>query len=116
MFWTPAWTRQNRVYADGRIRDHGKTEEAVPRKVPLSARVLAALEDIPVRIDTPLLFPGMRGGYLDLHNWRRDVWKPALTAAGIEYRTPYAMRHTFISEALAAESRPPTSPSGPGRA
>jgi integrase len=37
-----------------------------------------------------------------VHNWRRDEWKPALRAAGIAYRTPYALRHTFISEAIAA--------------
>jgi integrase len=55
-----------------------------------------------VRIDTPLLFAGLRGGHLNLHNWRRDAWKPALTAAGLEYRKPYALRHTFISECIAA--------------
>ena len=29
-------------------------------------------------------------------------WKPALTAAGLEYRKPYSPRHTFISECIAA--------------
>jgi integrase len=51
---------------------------------------------------TPLLFPGKRGGHLNLHNWRRDEWKPALTAAGLDYRKPYALRHTFVSECIAA--------------
>ena len=37
----------------------------------------------PVRT-TPLLFPGERGGYLDLHNFRDHHWKPAQRAAGIE--------------------------------
>jgi integrase len=49
-----------------------------------------------------LLFPALRGGYLNLHNWRRDEWNPAVRAAGLEHRTPYAMRHFFISEAIAA--------------
>ncbi len=44
----------------------------------------------------------MRGGHLNLHNWRRDAWKPALTTAGLEYRKPYALQHTFISECIAA--------------
>jgi len=51
---------------------------------------------------TPLLFPGKRGGHLNLHNWRRDDWTPAVKGAGLTHRTPYAMRHTFASVAIAA--------------
>jgi hypothetical protein len=50
----------------------------------------------------PLVFPAERGGHLNLHNWRRDHWKPAVRAAGLEHRTPYALRHTFASFAIAA--------------
>jgi hypothetical protein len=32
----------------------------------------------------------------------RDEWNPAVKAAGLEHRTPYAMRHTFASFAIAA--------------
>jgi integrase len=39
---------------------------------------------------------------LDLHNWRRDEWKPALKAAGVDHGTPYTLRHTFATRALAA--------------
>jgi integrase len=53
-------------------------------------------------LDTPLLFSALRGGQINLGNWRRDEWKPALRAAGLLYRSPYALRHTFISEAIAA--------------
>ncbi len=53
-------------------------------------------------LDTPLLFAGAKGGHLNLHNWRRDEWKPALGAAGLDYRTPYSLRHTFVSECIAA--------------
>jgi len=75
---------------------------SVPRNVPLRARVLEALAELPTGIGETLLFGGARGGYLNLHNWRRDEWKPALTAAGLEYRKPYSPRHTFISECIAA--------------
>ncbi|HEY5659934.1 MAG TPA: hypothetical protein VIR59_04020, partial [Gaiellaceae bacterium] len=35
-------------------------------------------------------------------NWRTRDWYPALDAAEIERRGPYALRHTFATEALAA--------------
>jgi integrase len=93
----------NRVFTDGRVKPTGKTPRSVPRLVPLTERALAALEELPVRLDTPLLFPGLHGGHLNLHNWRAKHWKPALRAAGLEYRTPYALRHTFASFAIAAK-------------
>jgi len=51
-------------------------------------RVLEALEQLPLRTDTPLPVPGQVGQLPDLHDWRRGEWKPALRAAGLAYRTP----------------------------
>jgi integrase len=49
-----------------------------------------------------LVFRAPAGGYIDLDNWRRRVWKKAIAASGVEYRPLYQMRHTFATLALAA--------------
>lgn len=95
-----AVTVQRRV-ADGVVTGYPKTERS-RRRVPLTARALAALERLPPRIDTPLVFPAVKGGHVHLDTWRTREWYPALESAGIEKRGPYCLRHTFATEALGA--------------
>ena len=90
-----------RVFANGRLKEYAKTHRS-RRRVPLRRRVLATLDASPVRLDAPLLFPGARGGHLDLHNFRERHWKPAIRAAGLEYRRPYDLRHTYATFSIAA--------------
>jgi integrase len=91
-----------RSVVDGRVKEYGKTARS-RRNVPLTSRALGAVDDLRARIDTPLLFPAARGGFIDLDNWRRRDWRPALDAAGLDPElTPYAMRHTYASFALDA--------------
>jgi integrase len=65
----------------GQIK-HTKTRRSM-RAVPLQSAALEALERLS-RLESPLLFPSPRGGYLDLHNCRAREWRPAQLAAGIE--------------------------------
>jgi integrase len=90
-----------RKFADGRLSPYPKTQRS-RRRVPLTARALGALDSLPPRLDTPLLFPAAKGGYIGLDTWRTREWYPALDAAGIATRGPYCLRHTFATEALAA--------------
>lgn len=55
-----------RAFAHGRLKST-KTRRSM-RAVPLQAIALEALDRLPARPETPLLFPAPRGGYLDLHN------------------------------------------------
>jgi integrase len=90
-----------RSFTKGRLKCT-KTE-ASRRAVPLQAIALDAIERQPPSPNNPLLFPGERGGYLDLHNFRDHHWKPAQLAAGIEpLRRIYDLRHTFATFALRA--------------
>ncbi len=90
-----------RAFTKGRLKCT-KTE-ASRRAVPLQAIALDAIERQPPSRHNPLLFPGERGGYLDLHNFRDHHWKPAQRAAGIEpLRRIYDLRHTFATFALRA--------------
>jgi integrase len=91
-----------RTVSEGEVVELGKTSKS-RRQVPLSRRALAALDRLKLRIDTPLLFPSPRGEVLNLSNFRRRVWAPAVTASRVAKPARiYDLRSTFASNALAA--------------
>ena len=91
-----------RTVSSGEVVPRGKTPNSL-RQVPLSARALAALDALPPRLDTPLLFPAPSGGLLNLDNFRRREWGPAVEASGTARPARiYDLRSTFASDALAA--------------
>jgi integrase len=83
------------------VKPYGKQSRSL-RAVPLPLRAVQALADMPAAIGTALLFPGAKGKYLNLHGWRADEWTPAVRAVGLEHRSPYALRHTYATFAIAA--------------
>jgi integrase len=78
-----------------------KTRGSV-RDVPLTKRALQALDRMPARI-TRILLANEHGERIDLYNFRRGEWRPAVEAAAIaEPARIYDLRSTFASNALAA--------------
>ena len=61
-----------RSHSRGHLTAYGKTTRS-RRRVPLSAVAIAALDDLPPRIDTPLLFPSPTGRHLNLGNFGTDA-------------------------------------------
>jgi integrase len=98
-----------RVFTAGVLKPFGKQQRSL-RVVPLTSWAVEALVAMTPRIDSKLQFPALAGGHIDLHSWRRDHWRPAVTAAGLDVdedgadlkRTPYTLRHTFAAWAIAA--------------
>jgi len=91
-----------RTVSDGQVVELGKTSRS-RRQVPLSRRAGAALERLPARLDPPLLFTAPEGGLVNLDNFRRREWDPAIEAAAIPKPARiYDLRSTFASNALAA--------------
>ena len=90
-----------RAYANGRVKQP-KTRLS-RRAVPLQAIAVEALDQLRPRVESPLLFPNSRGGYLDFRNFNRRQWKPVQRAVGIEpLRDLYDLRHTYATFALRA--------------
>jgi integrase len=93
--------RVDRAFSYGRVKTP-KTADS-RRRVPAPARAVAALDALPRRLDSRLVFPGPRGAHIDLRNWRKREWKPALEAAGLPTtRRPYDLRHSYAAWSLAA--------------
>jgi integrase len=89
-----------RAFANGRIK-HTKTRLST-RAVPLQAKAVEALEQLPVSVN-PILFPNARGGRIDFRIFGRKHWRPAQIKAGIEpVRGLYDLRHTYATFALRA--------------
>ena len=73
------------------------------RTVAIPGSLIAALaEACAGKEPGDLVFTAPRGGVLVLRNWRRRVFDPAVTRAGLGQLSPHELRHTSASLAVAA--------------
>src|SRR5215207_3117083 len=72
-----------RTVSDGEGRPRQGQRRAPPRAA--YPRAPAALDAVPPRLDTPLVFPAPAGGLLNLDDWGRRVWAPR---SRLRYRAP----------------------------
>jgi integrase len=87
----------------GLLHVRGTKTARSQRSVPMPLRARQALAELPARVDTRLVFPAPAGGRYALGNFRRRQFAWAVDAAGLpESVTPYTLRHSGLSWALAA--------------
>ena len=97
------YIRFNKAYSNGVLLPYTKNKTI--RLFPVNKQLGELLEQIPS--ETGLLFPGVKGGYLNHNNFRRRVWQPVVNGL-IEddvldrYLPPYNLRHSFITRLVRA--------------
>lgn len=97
--------RVNRTVQAGRIVDGIAKTAGSLRAIVLSHRALDALSDLVEPEDrTRLIFQNSAGNVLNWRTWGERAWTPALRGAGLAYRPPYQLRHTFATLALSADT------------
>ncbi len=79
----------------------GTKTEAAWRMVHLTRRGQAAVESVPRSLLTRQVFH-VDGRPISWVYFWRELWKPALATAGLAYRAPYNLRHTFAYWSLRA--------------
>lgn len=86
-----------------------KTKTGKDRTIQISPALQAALvlryQKLQPKPDD-LVFPAPKGGAIDDNRFRARCWKTILATCNIEYRKPYAIRHSAISHALANGANP----------
>ncbi|WP_309737974.1 site-specific integrase [Chamaesiphon sp. OTE_20_metabat_361] len=88
----------------------GSTKTKKARTVNLSpsiaAMLLARRDRLKPASDDELVFKSPEGLPIDDRNFNRRAWKTILKSCQIEYRSPYKLRHSAISHALANGANP----------
>lgn len=96
--------RFNKAYSNGVLLPYTKNKTI--RLFPVNNQLSELLELAKLEAKG-LMFPGIKGGYLNHNNFRRRVWQPVVSRL-IEddlldrYLPPYNLRHSFITRLVRA--------------
>jgi integrase len=85
----------------GVIREGGKTNYRT-RKIPITTEIAKRLKAIFSRSRRDRVFTMKNGKPINSGDFREGPWSKALTNAGVEYRRPYCLRHTYAEWSLIA--------------
>jgi integrase len=90
----------------GRLRVDGTKTEYRQRELPLCGALKRVLESLAARAPGDHMVTRPDGRPLNPIRFRNGPWIKAFRAAGIPYRRPYAMRHTFACWSLVVGIHP----------
>jgi len=85
------------------VRNHEKTElktEYRSRRLPITAALHKRLDTVLNRSKGKYVFGMKSGRIFDVDSFRKNPWTTAFKKAGIPYKVPYTMRHSFAAWAL----------------
>ena len=74
-----------------------RSKHGEKRHVPMNARVKQILRDMPSRLKSPWVFPGVGDEHYSICHLRDRVWRPTRKKAGLEDVRWHDLRHTFAS-------------------
>jgi integrase len=73
------------------------------RKIKITGKIRELLAIANDKAQGDHLFTMKSGRYFDVDSYRKNAWTSAMKAAGIAYRKPYVLRHSFAAWSLTIE-------------
>jgi integrase len=91
------------------VREHEKPDlktEYRERKLPITSALHERLDIALARSNGKYVFTMKSGRIFDVDSFRKNPWTSSFKKAGLSYKVPYTMRHSFAAWALALRMDP----------